>query len=73
MLSRGYFLSKSLVALAKQVAEEEELIYAPDVAALNWMQKFAKLVTLRERERCAQKLEDAGHPELARLLRNQEL
>jgi hypothetical protein len=66
-------LSKSLVALAKQVAEEEDLIYAPDVAALSWMHKFAKIVTLRERERCAQKVEDAGHPELAKLLRNQDL
>lgn len=63
-------MDKSLVKLAQQVADEEELIYAPDVAALNWMHKFAKMVAIKERETCAQKLDDAGYPDLAKLIRD---
>lgn len=63
-------MSKSLVKLAQQVADEEDLIYAPDVAALNWMNKFAKLISIKERESCAHKLEEAGYPDMAKLLRD---
>ncbi len=63
-------MSKSLVKLAQQVADEEGLVYAPDVAALNWMNKFAKLVAIREREACAHKLEEAGHPDMAKFIRD---
>lgn len=63
-------MDKSLVELAKQVADEEDLIYAPDVAALGWMHKFARMVAIKEREVCAQMAEDAGYPELAKLMRD---
>lgn len=63
-------MSKSLVKLAQQVADEEDLVYAPDVAALNWMNKFAKLVAIKEREACANKLEEAGYSDMAKLLRD---
>lgn len=63
-------MDKSLVKLAEQAADEEELVYAPDVAALNWMNKFAQMVAVKERESCAQKLDDAGYPDMAKLIRN---
>ena len=63
-------MDKSLVKLAKQAADEEELVYAPDVAALNWMNKFAKMVAIKERGNCAQKLDDAGHHDMAKLIRD---
>lgn len=63
-------MDKSLVKLAKQVADDEDLIYAPDVAALNWMNKFAQMVAVKERETCAQKLDDAGYPDMAKIIRD---
>jgi hypothetical protein len=64
------FLDKSLVKLAKKAAKEEDLIYAPDIAALGWMYRFSRMVAIKERESCAQLIEDAGHPDLAKLIRD---
>lgn len=58
--------------LAKKAAKEEDLVYAPDIAALSWMHRFSRMISIKERERCAQKLEDAGHPDLAKMLRESE-
>lgn len=58
--------------LAKKAAKEEDLIYAPDIAALSWMYRFSRMITIKERENCAQRIEDAGHPDLAKMLREIE-
>lgn len=55
--------------LAKKAAKEEDLIYAPDIAALGWMYRFSRMVIIKERENCAQLIEDAGYPDLAKLIR----
>jgi len=34
------------------------------------MNKFAKLIAIKERESCAHKLEEAGYPDMAKLLRD---
>jgi len=65
-------LDKDLVKLAKKAAKEEDLIYAPDIAALSWMHRFSRMITIKERENCAQRIEDAGHPDLAKMLREIE-
>ena len=62
-------MDKDLVKLAKKAAKEEDLIYAPDIAALSWMHRFSQMIAIKERESCAQRIEDAGHPDLARLIR----
>ena len=46
--------------MANEAAEGEDLIYAPDAAAMAWMRKFSKMVTLAERERCATLVEKMG-------------
>jgi hypothetical protein len=62
-------MSKELIRIAKKVAKQEDLIYAPDEAALMWMNEFAKIVKLREREMCAQVCERLGLPDVAALIR----
>ena len=46
--------------MANEAAEGEDLIYAPDAAAMACMRKFSKMVTLAERERCATLVEKMG-------------
>lgn len=65
-------MSRKLFELANKAAEEEELIYAPDSAAMAWMRKFAKMVATQERERCARLCEDAGQHEMAAVIRRGE-
>lgn len=62
-------MDKDLVRLANKIAKEEGLVYAPDIAALSWMHRFSQMIAIKERENCAQKMEDAGHPDLAKLIR----
>jgi hypothetical protein len=58
--------------MANEAAEGEDLIYAPDAAAMAWMRKFSKMVTLTERERCAALCEDLGYTQAAEAIRRGE-
>jgi hypothetical protein len=62
-------MTKELVKLAKKAAKEQDLVYAPDIQALIWMQRFAEMVTITERERCARLAEEWEDPELATAIR----
>ena len=57
--------------MANEAAEGEDLIYAPDAAAMAWMRKFSKMVTLTERERCAALCEDLGYAQAAEAIRRE--
>jgi hypothetical protein len=57
--------------MANEAAEGEDLIYAPDAAAMAWMRKFSKMVTLAERERCATLCEEAGLQDMAATIRKE--
>ena len=46
-------MTKELVKLAKKAAKEQNLVYAPDMEAMIWMQRFSEMITITERERCA--------------------
>lgn len=65
-------MDKVLVKLAKQAAKEEDLVYAPDMAALSWMSRFSQMISIRERERCAQLAESSGNADLAKQIRELE-
>ena len=65
-------MSRKLFEMANKAAEDEELIYAPDSAAMAWMRKFSKMVALTERERCAALCEELGHTEAAEAIRRGE-
>ena len=65
-------MSRKLFELANKAAEEEELIYAPDSAAMAWMRKFSKMVATQERERCARVCEEMGSPDIAAAIRREE-
>ena len=58
--------------MANEAAEGEDLIYAPDAAAMAWMRKFSKMVTTQERERCAALCEEMGSPDIAAAIRRGE-
>ena len=62
-------MSRKLFEMANKAAEDEELIYAPDSAAMAWMRRFAKMVAITERERCAALCEELGHTEAAEAIR----
>lgn len=62
-------MKSELTNLAKRVAEENDLVYAPDEAALAWMNEFSKIIRMGERERCAQACEKAEHIEAANIIR----
>ncbi len=62
-------MKKELIKIAKQVAEENDLVYAPDEAALAWMNKFSEIIRIGERERCAQACEKLGMLEAAETIR----
>ncbi len=64
-------MSRKLFEMANRAAEEEELIYAPDSAAMAWMRRFAKMVAVTERERCAALCEELGHTEAAAAIRRE--
>ena len=65
-------MTKELVKLAKKAAKEQELVYAPDIQAMIWMQRFAEMITITERERCARLAEQWGFPELAAAIREKD-
>lgn len=65
-------MTKELIKLAKKLAKEQDLVYAPDIEALVWMQRFSEIITVQERERCARKAEELGVPELAAAIREKE-
>ncbi len=64
-------MSRKLFEMANRAAEEEELIYAPDSAAMACMRRFAKMVAVTERERCAALCEELGHTEAAAAIRRE--
>ena len=65
-------MSRKLFEMANKAAEEEDLVYAPDSAAMAWMRKFSKMVALAEREKCAAKCEALGFDEAAEAIRREE-
>ena len=62
-------MSKTLIKLAQKLAKDQDMIYAPDMEAMIWMQRFSEIVTVQERERCARLAEDWDLPELAAAIR----
>jgi hypothetical protein len=65
-------MSKELIRIAKKVAKQEDLIYAPDEDALAWMKTFAKIIKVRERELCAQVCEGMDLPLAAAAIRERK-
>lgn len=65
-------MSKTLIKLAQKLAKDQDMIYAPDMEAIIWMQRFSEIVTVQERERCARLAEDWDLPELAAAIREKE-
>lgn len=65
-------MTRKLFEMANLAAEDEQLIYAPDSAAMSWMRKFSKMVVTAERERCARLCEEAGHKDIAATIRKGE-
>lgn len=65
-------MSKTLIKLAQKLAKDQDMIYAPDMEAMIWMQRFSEIVTVQERERCARLAEDWDLPELAAAIREKE-
>lgn len=64
--------TKDLVKIAKKLAKDQDLIYAPDIEALVWMQRFAEIITTQERERCARLADSWDLPLLAIAIREKE-
>jgi len=62
-------MKRELIKIAKQVAEENDLVYAPDDVALEWMNKFSEIIRIGEKERCAQACEKLGMHEAAEVIR----
>jgi hypothetical protein len=65
-------MSKTLIKLAQKLAKDQDMIYAPDMEAMIWMQRFSEIVTVQERERCARLAEDWDLPELAAAIRKKD-
>ena len=65
-------MSRWLFEEVNKAAEEEDLIYAPDSAAWACMRSIAKVVEVRERERCAKICEQMGLPEAAAKIRREQ-
>jgi hypothetical protein len=65
-------MSKNLIKLAQKLAKDQDMIYAPDMEAIIWMQRFSEIVTVQERERCARLAEDLDVPELAAAIRKKD-
>ena len=64
-------MSRKLFEAVNKVAEELDLIYAPDSAAWSLMRSLAKVIELQERERCAVVCEKLGLPEAAAKIRGE--
>lgn len=62
-------MDKQLLKIAKQVAKEKDLVYAPDEVALEWMHRFSEIISVGERERCAQICDDLGLSDAAKKIR----
>jgi hypothetical protein len=65
-------MSIELTKMAKKAAKQSNLVYAPDIDAMIWMQRFAEMVALHERELCAQLCDKWGIPELAETIRERK-
>ena len=65
-------MDKQLLKIAKQAAKEKDLVYAPDEVAVQWMHRFSEIVSIGERERCAQICEDMGLPDAAKKIRERK-
>lgn len=62
-------MDKQLLKIAKQIAKEHDLIYAPDEIAVQWMNRFSEIISIGEREKCAQVCEDMGLHDAAKKIR----
>jgi Mor family transcriptional regulator len=58
--------------VAEDAAMEFDLIYAPDELAVQWMNRFSEIISIGEREKCAQICEDMGLPEAAKKIRERK-
>jgi hypothetical protein len=56
--------------VAEDVAVEFDLVYAPDEVAVQWMNRFSEIISIGEREKCAQICEDMGLFEAANKIRS---
>lgn len=57
------------IKLAKQIAKENDLIYAPDDVALAWMNRFSEIIRMAERDKCVCACEKNGFLEAAKILK----
>jgi hypothetical protein len=64
-------MSRKLFEAVNKVAEELDLIYAPDSAAWDLMRSLAKVIEKQERERCAVICEKMALPEAAAKIRGE--
>jgi len=64
-------MSRKLFEAVNKVAEELDLIYAPDSASWDMMRSLAKVIEKQERERCAVVCEKLGLPEAAAKIRGE--
>jgi hypothetical protein len=58
--------------VAEDAAVEFDLVYAPDEVAVQWMNRFSEIISIGEREKCAQICEDMGLPEAAKKIRERK-
>jgi Mor family transcriptional regulator len=58
--------------VAEDAAMEFDLVYAPDELAVQWMNRFSEIISIGEREKCAQICEDMGLPEAAKKIRERK-
>jgi hypothetical protein len=56
--------------VAEDAAVELDLVYAPDEVAVQWMNRFSEIISIGEREKCAQICEDMGLFEAANKIRS---
>ena len=64
-------MSRKLFEAVNKVAEEVDLIYAPDSASWDLMRSLAKVLERQERERCAVICEKMGLPDAAAKIRGE--
>ena len=64
-------MSRKLFETVNKIAEEVDLIYAPDSASWDLMRSLAKVIEKQERERCAVICEKLGLPEAAAKIRGE--
>ena len=65
-------MSRRALKIAEDVALELDLVYAPDELAVQWMNRFSEIISIGEREKCAQICEDMGLPEAAKKIRERK-